>query len=39
MDAKTIQNLGKLYRLLDETCSDRVNQATLITLRGFPCVA
>ena len=29
MDAKTIQNLGKLYHLLDDACSDHVNQADL----------
>lgn len=36
MDAKTIQNLGKLYRLLDEACSDRVNQADLDNATRFP---
>lgn len=36
MDAKTIQNLGKLYRLLDEACSDRVNQADLDNAARFP---
>ena len=29
MDNKTIQNLGKLYHLLDDACSDHVNQAEL----------
>lgn len=29
MDAKTIQNLGKLYHLLDDACSDHVNQTDL----------
>lgn len=36
MDAKTIQNLGKLYHLLDEACSDRVNQADLDNATRFP---
>lgn len=36
MDNKTIQNLGKLYRLLDEACSDHVNQAELDNATRFP---
>lgn len=36
MDAKTIQNLGKLYHLLDDACSDRVNQADLDNATRFP---
>lgn len=36
MNAKTIQNLGKLYRLLDEACADRVNQADLDNATRFP---
>lgn len=37
MDAKTIQNLGKLYRLLDKACNpDRVNQADLDNATRFP---
>ncbi len=36
MDAKTIQNLGKLYHLLDDACSDRVNQAELDNATRYP---
>jgi DNA-binding XRE family transcriptional regulator len=36
MDAKTIQNLGKLYHLLDDACSDRVNQEDLDNATRFP---
>lgn len=36
MENKTIQNLGKLYRLLDEACADRVNQADLDNATRFP---
>lgn len=36
MDAKTIQNLGKLYHLLDDACSDHVNQAELDNATRFP---
>lgn len=36
MENKTIQNLGKLYRLLDEACADRVNQADLENATRFP---
>ena len=36
MENTTIQNLGKLYRLLDEACSDRVNQADLDNATRFP---
>lgn len=36
MDAKTIQNLGKLYHLLDDACSDRVNQADLDNATRYP---
>lgn len=36
MDNKTIQNLGKLYHLLDDACSDRVNQADLDNATRFP---
>lgn len=37
MENTTIQNLGKLYRLLDEACTpDRVNQADLDNATRFP---
>lgn len=36
MENKTIQNLGKLYHLLDDACSDRVNQADLDNATRFP---
>lgn len=37
MENKTIQNLGKLYRLLNEACNpDRVNQADLDNATRFP---
>ena len=37
MDNKTIQNLGKLYRLLDEACTpDHANQADLSNATRFP---
>lgn len=36
MENQTIRNLGKLYRLLDESCSDRVNQADLDNATRFP---
>ena len=37
MDNKTIQNLGKLYRLLDEACTpDHTNQADLSNTTRFP---
>ena len=37
MENKTIQNLGKLYRLLDEACTpDHANQADLDNATRFP---
>ena len=37
MENNIIQNLGKLYRLLDEACNpDRVNQADLDNATRFP---
>lgn len=37
MENKTIQNLGKLYRLLDEACTpDHANQADLSNATRFP---
>lgn len=36
MDNKTIQNLGKLYHLLDDACSNHVNQADLGNATRFP---
>lgn len=37
MDNKTIQNLGKLYRLLDEACTpDHANQADISNATRFP---
>lgn len=37
MENNTIQNLGKLYRLLDKACNpDRVNQADLDNATKFP---
>lgn len=37
MENTTIQNLGKLYRLLDKACNpDRVNQADLDSATRFP---
>ncbi len=36
MDNKTIQNLGKLYHLLDDACSNHVNQADLSNATRFP---
>lgn len=37
MENTTIQNLGKLYRLLDKACNpDRVNQADLDNATRFP---
>ncbi len=37
MENNTIRNLGKLYRLLNESCSpDRVNQADLDNATRFP---
>ena len=36
MENSTIQNLGKLYRLLDEACADRVNQTNLDNAARFP---
>lgn len=37
MDNKTIQNLGKLYRLLDEACTpDHANQEDLSNATRFP---
>ena len=37
MENNTIQNLGKLYRLLDEACApDHVNQADLDNATRFP---
>lgn len=36
MDNKTIQNLGKLYHLLDDACSNNVNRADLDNATRFP---
>lgn len=36
MDNKTIQNLGKLYHLLDDVCSNNVNRADLDNVTRFP---
>lgn len=36
MDNKTIQNLGKLYHLLDDVCSNNVNRADLDNATRFP---
>ena len=36
MENKTIQNLGKLYHLLDDACSNNVNRADLDNATRFP---
>ena len=36
MENKTIQNLGKLYHLLDDACSNHVNRADLDNATRFP---
>ena len=36
MESKTIQNLGKLYHLLDDACSNNVNRADLDNATRFP---